>query len=213
MDPKKVESDVSVDGCLRNAEFRSGFEDLKGKSGKNMSKFKSMTDFGNDRADRGASTKYALRKSTKKSDSWLENCEKRNITSNKTSEYWESMYECGENSLENDPTMAEHANITESYGGKNPDHDQKLSGNGSKKMGKKKSKGHECPFCFRVFKSGQALGGHKRSHFVGGHEDNNINNNTVVIKQDLPDQMPTLIDLNLPAPIDEEEEEEEAIGS
>ncbi|CAL9156572.1 unnamed protein product [Musa hybrid cultivar] len=25
---------------------------------------------------------------------------------------------------------------------------------------------HECPFCFRVFSSGQALGGHKRSHFT-----------------------------------------------
>ncbi|KAG6507704.1 hypothetical protein ZIOFF_033055 [Zingiber officinale] len=24
---------------------------------------------------------------------------------------------------------------------------------------------HECPFCFRVFSSGQALGGHKRAHF------------------------------------------------
>ncbi|CAN6816322.1 unnamed protein product [Brassica oleracea] len=28
----------------------------------------------------------------------------------------------------------------------------------------KNGKCHECPFCFRVFKSGQALGGHKRSH-------------------------------------------------
>ncbi|CAH9096499.1 unnamed protein product [Cuscuta europaea] len=25
---------------------------------------------------------------------------------------------------------------------------------------------HECPFCNRVFSSGQALGGHKRSHFT-----------------------------------------------
>ncbi|URD96051.1 C2H2 zinc finger protein [Musa troglodytarum] len=28
------------------------------------------------------------------------------------------------------------------------------------------AKVHECPFCFRVFSSGQALGGHKRSHFT-----------------------------------------------
>ncbi|CAL9216246.1 unnamed protein product [Arabidopsis halleri] len=31
---------------------------------------------------------------------------------------------------------------------------------------KKKSKGHECPICFKMFKSGQALGGHKRSHSI-----------------------------------------------
>jgi hypothetical protein len=27
---------------------------------------------------------------------------------------------------------------------------------------------HECPFCFRVFESGQALGGHKRAHMLSG---------------------------------------------
>ncbi|CAH8253504.1 unnamed protein product [Arabidopsis lyrata] len=31
---------------------------------------------------------------------------------------------------------------------------------------KKTSKGHECPICFKMFKSGQALGGHKRSHSI-----------------------------------------------
>uniref|UniRef100_A0A803L7U8 C2H2-type domain-containing protein n=1 Tax=Chenopodium quinoa TaxID=63459 RepID=A0A803L7U8_CHEQI len=31
----------------------------------------------------------------------------------------------------------------------------------------KKVKGHKCPYCPRVFKSGQALGGHKRSHMMG----------------------------------------------
>ncbi|KAG7655539.1 Zinc finger C2H2 superfamily [Arabidopsis suecica] len=34
---------------------------------------------------------------------------------------------------------------------------------------KVKSKGHECPICFRMFKSGQALGGHKRSHSIANH--------------------------------------------
>ncbi|KAF8088770.1 hypothetical protein N665_0530s0025 [Sinapis alba] len=64
---------------------------------------------------------------------------------------------------------------------------------------KKKSKGHECPICFRVFKSGQALGGHKRSHFLGNHE-----HRTLVIQQHQVshENMHTLIDLNLPAPID-----------
>ncbi|WZZ16668.1 hypothetical protein YC2023_109757 [Brassica napus] len=32
--------------------------------------------------------------------------------------------------------------------------------------GDKNSKGHECPVCFKVYSSGQALGGHKRSHTI-----------------------------------------------
>ena len=73
---------------------------------------------------------------------------------------------------------------------------KKASGGGG---AKKKSKGHECPICFRVFKSGQALGGHKRSHFLGNHE-----HRTLVIQQQhqVAHEMHTLIDLNLPAPID-----------
>ncbi|XP_054792445.1 zinc finger protein ZAT1-like [Prosopis cineraria] len=31
----------------------------------------------------------------------------------------------------------------------------------------KKTKEHECPICNKTFRSGQALGGHKRSHFIG----------------------------------------------
>ncbi|KAL4278592.1 hypothetical protein GQ457_03G026950 [Hibiscus cannabinus] len=69
------------------------------------------------------------------------------------------------------------------------------SGNAEKRLGSKKNKGHQCPFCFRVFKSGQALGGHKRSHFVGGAEDR-----TLVIKQDTA----TVFDLNLPAPVEDD---------
>ncbi|KAK8522855.1 hypothetical protein V6N13_115802 [Hibiscus sabdariffa] len=74
------------------------------------------------------------------------------------------------------------------------------NGNPEKKLGSKRNKGHECPFCFKVFKSGQALGGHKRSHFVGGSEDT-----TLVIKQNSPEMpLPALIDLNLPAPVEED---------
>ncbi|KAF7827991.1 zinc finger protein ZAT4-like [Senna tora] len=62
-----------------------------------------------------------------------------------------------------------------------------------------------------IFKSGQALGGHKRSHFVGGGEDHNNNSTTLILKQDSPPHpspspshgVPCLIDLNLPAPVDE----------
>ncbi|XP_073147004.1 uncharacterized protein [Henckelia pumila] len=72
-----------------------------------------------------------------------------------------------------------------------------------KKIKTKKSKVHICPFCQRVFKNGQALGGHKRSHFIGGGREE-ITNGNPVMKPKLPD----LLDLNLPAP----EEDEDDIG-
>ncbi|KAI9124848.1 hypothetical protein K1719_004175 [Acacia pycnantha] len=81
----------------------------------------------------------------------------------------------------------------------------------SKKVMKssKKTKEHECPICNRTFRSGQALGGHKRSHLVGGFEENNNNNNNngLIVHQESPSPspavVPCLIDLNLPAPADE----------
>ncbi|KAF8040415.1 hypothetical protein BT93_B2599 [Corymbia citriodora subsp. variegata] len=62
-----------------------------------------------------------------------------------------------------------------------------------KKPGTKKNNRHECPICFRVFRSGQALGGHKRSHFLGGSRDE-----AMVTQRELH-EVPALIDLNLPA--------------
>ncbi|CAN0896446.1 Zinc finger protein ZAT1 [Linum grandiflorum] len=70
----------------------------------------------------------------------------------------------------------------------------------------KKAKTHECPFCAKVFKSGQALGGHKRSHFIGA-SDHHDGNATVVIKSSASAGM---IDLNLPAPVDEEQHQANA---
>lgn len=67
--------------------------------------------------------------------------------------------------------------------------------------GSKKSKVHVCPICFEVFASGQALGGHKRSHLVGGSESRG--NKTIVIDQQLS-KIRDLLDLNLHAPIEEE---------
>ncbi|GMH22382.1 hypothetical protein Nepgr_024225 [Nepenthes gracilis] len=58
---------------------------------------------------------------------------------------------------------------------------------------------HECPVCFRVFASGQALGGHKRSHVIG------IEARTDQIKLLPKSTNHSLIDLNLPAPVDDDE--------
>ncbi|XP_073279635.1 uncharacterized protein [Primulina huaijiensis] len=67
---------------------------------------------------------------------------------------------------------------------------------------KKSTKVHICPFCQRVFKNGQALGGHKRSHFIGGRRENT--SESPIMKPKLPD----LLDLNLPAPEEDEDDED-----
>ncbi|XP_010259244.1 PREDICTED: uncharacterized protein LOC104598750 [Nelumbo nucifera] len=79
--------------------------------------------------------------------------------------------------------------------------DRDVAGSVEASSGPKKSKGHECPICFKVFSSGQALGGHKRSHLIGGSEARG--NQTIVIQQQLP-EIRDLLDLNLPAPIEED---------
>ncbi|XP_038680470.1 zinc finger protein ZAT9-like [Tripterygium wilfordii] len=61
---------------------------------------------------------------------------------------------------------------------------------------KKSSEEHECSICLKVFSSGQALGGHKRSHLVHQHPPPKIGN---------------FIDLNFPAGLVEEENNEEHV--
>ncbi|KAJ4706637.1 Zinc finger protein [Melia azedarach] len=53
----------------------------------------------------------------------------------------------------------------------------------------------ECPFCDKVFDSGQALGGHKKIHF-----------SYLSVTKASPNSGKTLIDLNLPAPPEEDSE-------
>nr|GMD62440.1 zinc finger protein ZAT4-like [Ipomoea batatas] len=78
---------------------------------------------------------------------------------------------------------------------------------------KKKEKIHECPICFRVFSSGQALGGHKRSHFadsvsaIVSPEACSASTSTPM-KQGLSRTGGALIDLNLPAPYDEDDDDD-----
>lgn len=66
------------------------------------------------------------------------------------------------------------------------------------------SKSHECPICFKVFSSGQALGGHKRAHLYGNIDARTETCQTIAIQKLVP-EVPNLLDLNLP--VEEEEDE------
>ncbi|KAE8710845.1 RGPR-related, putative isoform 1 [Hibiscus syriacus] len=64
------------------------------------------------------------------------------------------------------------------------------------------SKRFECPFCYRVFGSGQALGGHKRSHLIASASSSN---NSAAAAENYSKFDNNLIDLNLPAPPEDDE--------
>ena len=65
---------------------------------------------------------------------------------------------------------------------------------------------HECPVCFRVFGSGQALGGHKRSHLVNSPVKAATKKITTKVASSLPlVHRESFIDLNLPPPDEEGE--------
>ena len=65
-------------------------------------------------------------------------------------------------------------------------------------VGTPEKKIHECPVCFRVFSSGQALGGHKRTHVTGSTSTPASARASSKLGQ-------ALIDLNLPAPMDDDD--------
>ncbi|KAM5570863.1 zinc finger protein ZAT9 [Rosa sericea] len=67
-----------------------------------------------------------------------------------------------------------------------------------------KSKGHSCPICLKVFPTGQALGGHKRSHLIGGSAESKSSQSTIVIPKPATPEVREFLDLNLPAPVEEE---------
>jgi hypothetical protein len=58
---------------------------------------------------------------------------------------------------------------------------------------------HECPYCYRVFVSGQALGGHKRSHVCSAAAA------SAFAAPPSPIKNPGMIDLNVEPPSEEVE--------
>lgn len=74
----------------------------------------------------------------------------------------------------------------------------------NKKRDSKSDNHHECPICFKVFQSGQALGGHKRSHLLASEGKNR--SQASVVENPVPETQ-SFLDLNLPAPTEDEEEE------
>ncbi|KAI4372448.1 hypothetical protein MLD38_010678 [Melastoma candidum] len=61
----------------------------------------------------------------------------------------------------------------------------------------------DCPFCGKVFGSGQALGGHKRSHLMGGFGRSSSSGAGGVEK--ITSGGNSCIDLNMPAPTEDED--------
>ncbi|CAK8536610.1 unnamed protein product [Lathyrus sativus] len=124
----------------------------------------------------------------------------------------DSVYESDENSTDSDSYAAPKTQTNKNNMNGTKSGNKKSSCKGKKKMKSKKNKEHDCPLCERSFKSGQALGGHKRSHFVGGYDES-----TFVIRPggsaaQAPPPAPAPapanpgvidFDLNLPAPDDE----------
>ncbi|WOG90347.1 hypothetical protein DCAR_0209591 [Daucus carota subsp. sativus] len=81
------------------------------------------------------------------------------------------------------------------------DHDESMEEKPRKNKENVGRKLHECPVCFRVFGSGQALGGHKRSHFLGSSSTSVSTSSSTSPKQTHEVGF-SFIDLNLPLPID-----------
>lgn len=110
-----------------------------------------------------------------------------------------SKVESSENTIETDlsPEPTSDSKLSKSCNNENPiKHDVKAEIS-------TENKGHACPICLKVFLSGQALGGHKRSHLIGGSAENK-NSQTIVIQKPAAPEVRDFLDLNLPAPVEEE---------
>lgn len=190
---KKVKLKAVAKRPLMDEEYKKNPDVKFGVRIKNSMKTKQSYD----QVLHASSYKYELRKRLKNDlyspDLW-EGCSSKKIISNNGG-YTESHHhdQSGENSVNtttNSIPNVQARELTESSNPKNKSHQDSSE---EKKLGPKRK--HKCPICSKAFKSGQALGGHKRSHVVGSLEETSI-----VTRQEC------LIDLNVPAPMEEEEE-------
>ncbi|POO01958.1 Zinc finger transcription factor [Trema orientale] len=132
----------------------------------------------------------------------------------KTKGCFASIIDSSENSIETDnispePTADDddhhHKNLIDHHDTPDAGADRKCDREVEKistVVSKKSGKGHECPICLKVFPSGQALGGHKRSHLIGANSDAK-SSQTIVIEKPIPG-IRDFLDLNLPAPDEED---------
>ncbi|XP_057448130.1 uncharacterized protein LOC130739756 [Lotus japonicus] len=217
--PKKVDSDEeSSDGFFRNevksskVGYLSGFDGYDVESRKMMmlsrgSKKLVLEDLDNEHSKFGSRKRLTYDSVGQKTEAldhgggkgWKKNHGLfTNERDNNGSGSEDSAYESDENSTDSDsyPATKPHKNLNVK---------KCNSSKGKKKLKSKKSKEHECPICNKIFRSGQALGGHKRSHFVGGSEENTlvIRPGAAAAPAPAAVAVPCLIDLNLPAPVDE----------
>ncbi|KGN51970.1 zinc finger protein 761 [Cucumis sativus] len=210
---KRVKLKVSVHRALMDEEYKKpGFKFgvRVGRESGDILK-NSMKTKKNDDQVHASSYKYELRKRLKNGsyspDLWEGSSKKipseifrshDRETYRRMSNGCEWTHQSGENSVNTTTNSISipSRELIESSNGKNKGN-QDTFANEEKKLGPKRK--HKCPICFKAFKSGQALGGHKRSHVVGSLEDASI-----VTRQE-SNGMAGLFDLNVPAPMEEEE--------
>ncbi|KAG6574048.1 Zinc finger protein ZAT1, partial [Cucurbita argyrosperma subsp. sororia] len=217
---KKVKLKVSINGPFMDDEYK--IPDVKfgvriGRSSADILKNSMKTQKSYDKVP-ASSYKYELRKRLRNDlyspDLWEGSSRKisndysihsgivrtqhHRESQTRMSNGYEWTHQSGENSVNitTNSISIPAREIIESSSGKNKSQ-QDTSGNEEKKLGPKRK--HKCPICSKAFKSGQALGGHKRSHVVGSLEDSSI-----VTRQE-SNGVTGLIDLNVPAPMEEEE--------
>ncbi|KAK1407340.1 hypothetical protein QVD17_38954 [Tagetes erecta] len=92
-----------------------------------------------------------------------------------------------ENKIEHKPELDRDQTINGCDSRTSNEHQESSSFNLDDSFLKRKtvvSKAHKCSICFKVFTSGQALGGHKRSHFISEAKLNQENNTNVIKKPD-----------------------------
>lgn len=107
-----------------------------------------------------------------------------------------------ENKIKHEP-MLDHDQTINGYDSKTSNSHQELSsfnlGVGYLKKKPMVLGAHECPICLKIFSSGQALGGHKRSHLIFEAKTNQVNNTTVIKKpEELVHETRRFLDLNMP---------------